>query len=282
MLWDDWETQSVGSDALYYKTLGPVGSRQFILQWNKVIPVNGTGTDPVTFEARLFEGSNQILLSYLDVVVSDDPSYSNGAFATVGIRDTDGQINGRNLMWSYNQAVITNGENILFTLTNHPPIAVADTATTLENTPVVIDVLANDSDPDGNTLIITSVTQGTNGSTTINGGTNVTYSPNPNFTGADTFVYTISDGHGGVATNTVSVTVWPFRVVSITRLVDGTVSVQFEGIPSHPYWIQLSSNLVDWANVALRTADANGRFTFEQNAALQQPIAFFRATNWLP
>src|SRR5881397_1664348 len=62
VLWDDWETQSVGSDAVYYKTTGAPGSRQFIVQWNKVIPVNGTGTNAVTFEARLFEGSNQILL----------------------------------------------------------------------------------------------------------------------------------------------------------------------------------------------------------------------------
>src|SRR5436309_11056045 len=69
VLWDDWETQSVGSDAVYYKTTGTAGSRQFIVQWNKVIPVNGTGTNAVTFKARLFEGSNQILFSYFQVVV---------------------------------------------------------------------------------------------------------------------------------------------------------------------------------------------------------------------
>src|SRR5213593_3431837 len=69
VLWDDWETQSVGSDAVYYKTTGTAGSRQFIVQWNKVIPVNGSGTNAVTFEARLFEGSNQILFSYLQTVV---------------------------------------------------------------------------------------------------------------------------------------------------------------------------------------------------------------------
>jgi len=111
VLWDDWETEAFGADGLYYKTVGAVGSRQFIVQWNNVMPVNGPGTNTVTFQARLFEGSNQILLSYLDVVVSDDPSYGNGAFATVGIRDTNGQTNNRNLLWSYNQAVITNGEN---------------------------------------------------------------------------------------------------------------------------------------------------------------------------
>ena len=115
VLWDDWETQSVGSDGLYYKTLGTAGSRQFIVQWNNVMPVNGPGTNTVTFQARLFEGSNQILLSYLDVVVADDPSYGNGAFATVGIRDADGQTNNRNLLWSHNQAIISDGESILFT-----------------------------------------------------------------------------------------------------------------------------------------------------------------------
>src|SRR5262245_9600693 len=127
VLWDDWETESVGADALYYNTLGAVGSRQCIVQWNSVMPGNGSGTNTVTFQARLFEGSNQILLSYLDVVVSDDSSYGNGAFATVGIRDLNGQTNNRNLMWSHNQGVVTNGENILFTRPNHAPLAAADT-----------------------------------------------------------------------------------------------------------------------------------------------------------
>src|SRR5215475_14265279 len=181
VLWDDWETQALGADGLYYLTTGKLGSRQFIVQWNKVEPVNGIGTNTVTFQARLLEGSNQILLSYPDVVVSDDPSYGNGAFATVGIRDVNGQTNNRNLLWSHNQAVITNGESILFTRTNRPPIAAADAAATLEGAPVVIDVLTNDSDADGDRLTITSVTQGANGSTTFNGGTNITYRPNANF-----------------------------------------------------------------------------------------------------
>ncbi len=159
MLWDDWETESVGSDSVYYKTVGTAGTRQFIVQWNKVIPVNGAGTDPFTFQARLFEGSNQILLSHFDVVVADDPSYSNDAFATVGIRDAFGQINNRDLLWSHNQSIISNGESILFTRPNHAPIAAADTVTTLEHTPVVINLLANDSDADGNVLRITSTTQ---------------------------------------------------------------------------------------------------------------------------
>jgi hypothetical protein len=282
VLWDDWETQALGADGLYYVTTGTLGNRQLIVQWNQVAPVNGTGTNTVTFQARLLEGSDQILLSYLDVVVSDDPSYSNGAFATVGIRDINGQTNNRNLLWSHNQAVITNGESILFTRTNHPPVAAADEISALEGAPVVINVLTNDSDLDGNHLTITSVTQGANGNVIINGGTNVTYRPNTGFKGADTFAYTITDGQGGFATNSVSVNVWPFEATSISSST-GVMSVQFSGIPLRTYYIQTSSNLVDWTSVAPRIADTNGAFTFEQNSTASQPAAFFRAvTSWPP
>src|SRR5258706_10713027 len=114
VLWDDWETQSEGTDALYYQTIGTPGSRQFIVQWNAVEAVNGDGTNTLTFEVRLFEGTDKILFSYFDAVISDETTLppnaaSLGVGATVGIRDTSGQSNGRNLEWSYNQAVITNG-----------------------------------------------------------------------------------------------------------------------------------------------------------------------------
>ena len=63
-------------------------------------------------------------------MVADDPSYSGGAFATVGIRDQDGHLSGRNVLWSHNQASISNGENILFTRTNHAPVSLPDTVST--------------------------------------------------------------------------------------------------------------------------------------------------------
>ena len=96
--------------------------------------------------------------------------------------------------------------NITVTNANDPPVAVADNATTLENTPVTIDVMNNDYDPDGDTLTVVSATNGTNGSVT-NNGSNVTYTPALNFTGTDSFNYTISDGNGGTDTATVNVTV---------------------------------------------------------------------------
>ncbi|MEL0586900.1 MAG: retention module-containing protein, partial [Candidatus Thiodiazotropha sp. (ex. Lucinoma kazani)] len=88
------------------------------------------------------------------------------------------------------------------------PMAVDDNVGTDEDTPVTVDVLSNDSDPDGDVLTISGVTQGTNGSVTIDMMSgNPVYMPNLNFSGTDTFTYTISDGNGGTDTATVTVTV---------------------------------------------------------------------------
>jgi CSLREA domain-containing protein len=90
---------------------------------------------------------------------------------------------------------------------NTAPDANDDSATTNEDNSVTINVLANDTDPDGDTLTVGSVTQPTNGSAALNADNTVTYTPNRDFSGVDTFTYTISDGNGETATATVTVTV---------------------------------------------------------------------------
>ena len=89
---------------------------------------------------------------------------------------------------------------------NVDPVANDDTASTAEDTAVTIDVLANDSDADGDTLTVDSVTDSPNG-TAVNNGTDVTYTPDIGFLGDDSFTYTVIDGNGGSATATVTVTV---------------------------------------------------------------------------
>ncbi|MFP5246288.1 MAG: Ig-like domain-containing protein, partial [Thermoanaerobaculia bacterium] len=84
------------------------------------------------------------------------------------------------------------------------PVANADVANAESATPVTINVLANDSDADGDALTISAVTQGTFGRVT-NNGTSVTYSPGGGFASQDSFTYTVSDGRGG--TNKATVTV---------------------------------------------------------------------------
>ncbi|MGF1540561.1 MAG: Ig-like domain-containing protein [Pleurocapsa sp.] len=83
-----------------------------------------------------------------------------------------------------------------------PLVAVDDRAKTRENTPVNIDVLANDINHNGKELAITIVSNPDNGSVAINdNGTPtdltddfVVYTPNPGFSGLDSFSYSISDG----------------------------------------------------------------------------------------
>src|SRR5262249_50282433 len=80
---------------------------------------------------------------------------------------------------------------------NDPPVAGDDTAMTDEDTPVVINVLGNDSDVDGDPLTVSAVTQGAHGSVSINADGTLTYTPPANFNGSDAFTYTVTDRNGG-------------------------------------------------------------------------------------
>ncbi len=97
---------------------------------------------------------------------------------------------------------------------NQVPVAVADSGyTTIQNTAVTIagsTLLANDTDGNGDPLIISGVTSLSNGNGTasFNAATNsVTFTPTTGYTGPASFNYSISDGHGGSASNTVSLNV---------------------------------------------------------------------------
>ncbi len=89
------------------------------------------------------------------------------------------------------------------------PIAVADNTSTGTNSQAIFSVLGNDSDPDNDPLTVTSFTQGINGTVSCTLSGLCTYTPNSNFSGVDTFNYTISDGKGGFTTTSATVTVTP-------------------------------------------------------------------------
>ncbi|MEM7465993.1 MAG: Ig-like domain-containing protein, partial [Pseudomonadota bacterium] len=106
--------------------------------------------------------------------------------------------------------------NVTITGDNDAPIATDDNATFGEDQgSSVLDLLGNDSDPDGSdTLTLDAVdSTGTTGTVTLAGGT-VSYDPNGQFeslangeTAIDTFVYTVADGNGGTDVATVNVTI---------------------------------------------------------------------------
>ena len=104
---------------------------------------------------------------------------------------------------------------------NQPPVANPDAATTSAGAAVAVPVLANDTDPNGDPLTITGVSGAVGGSAAITGST-VTFTPAAGFSGAASFTYTISDGHGGSASTSVAVTVTLAAAVDKTVFVDGT------------------------------------------------------------
>ena len=92
---------------------------------------------------------------------------------------------------------------------NQKPVASNDVASTPKNTTKVINVLANDSDPDGSlnpATIIIAVKPNKGGSASPNANGTVTYKPKQNFKGTEKFGYTVKDNRGAIS-NTATVTV---------------------------------------------------------------------------
>lgn len=89
---------------------------------------------------------------------------------------------------------------------NTAPKAVDDSATVVSGSAVTLDVLANDTDAESDTLSIQSAADGDFGSVVIQGG-KLVYTADTNYTGSDTFTYVVSDGKGGTTTGNVTVTI---------------------------------------------------------------------------
>ncbi len=88
------------------------------------------------------------------------------------------------------------------------PVAQNDTSATMEDNSVTINLISNDSDPDNtDSLSVQSILNTIHGSVTINTDSLVTYTPNQDFFGSDTFQYIVSDGFGGTDTADVYLTV---------------------------------------------------------------------------
>ena len=86
---------------------------------------------------------------------------------------------------------------------NRTPLALPDTAMVLANSSVVINVLANDTDPDGNSTInsgsVTIVSLPNNGTATVQNNGSVLFVPSTDFKGTSTFSYTIRDDKNAVS-----------------------------------------------------------------------------------
>ena len=122
------------------------------------------------------------------------PALSDTYTVTVTVGDAAGNTASEIFDWLVNDV-------------NRAPVANEDAASTDVDTPVTVDVLANDSDADGDVLTIDAFDATSTGGGTVDCTTTCDYTPAAGFTGDDSFTYTIVDGFGGSATATVTVTV---------------------------------------------------------------------------
>ncbi len=170
------------------------------------------------------------------------------------------------------------GEEAMATVTIHVgdgntnPAPIDDVATTDEETPVIIDVLDNDEDTDGNPLVVDSVSDPLNGTVTINPDGSVTYAPNPDFSGPDSFTYTVCDGMGGCETATVVVQVDPLQDApvalddEVSTPVDTPVTIDAVGNDTDPDGDALTIASFDLPANGTLMDNGDGTFTYTPNA----------------
>jgi hypothetical protein len=161
------------------------------------------------------------------------------------------------------------------TAQNRPPIAIADTAVTTPGQGVDINVLANDSDPDGDTITISKVTDPPSGTALIQTGerNDIRYIPDPDFVGEDVFGYEITDAHGATDTASVRVTV---------DGPAGTIIVHKETIPdgaTQPFTFRgaVNATLTDGQS-AQRTVVAERSYTLTEDPVSGWSLSDLRCT----
>ena len=225
-----------GTDTITYTVTDPDGLTDTATITVKVTPVDdapvavddAVTTDedtPITIDALANDSDPES--DPLTIASVSDPA--NGTASIVGgkiVYTPDADFNGTDTITYTVTDPDGNTDTATVTVTvtpvNDAPVAVDDADTTDEDTPVTIDVLGNDTDVDGDTLTISSVGTPSNGTATIQGG-QIVYTPNANFSGTDTFTYTVTDPDGLTDTATVTVTVGEENDAPVA--MDDTVTV---------------------------------------------------------
>ncbi len=178
----------------------------------------------------------------------------------------------------------TGAVTVLVSDTNAAPVAVDDTRSTEEGDPVGVQVLQNDSDPDGDSLTLSVLTQPSNGSASITAqGEVIVYSPDAGFSGTDSFTYQISDGNGGVAVATVTVTVNSVASVNVAPQAQAdAVQVSQGGVATIAVLANDSDPDGDTLTVSIVTPPSDGTATVQtDNTITYTPDATFAGVDVL-
>jgi len=227
-----------------------------------VFSVSATGVpDPACQwykDGSLISGATNATYAIASAVRTDAGSY------TVVVSNASGTV-------TSSAAVLTYSGNVA------PQAGPAFSIGALTGVPVTVAIVGGKyppTDADGDALTVTGVVGATNGTVTTD-GTNATYTAT-NGT-ADSFTYTVSDGNGGTASQTIGVTITTpgqgYNQLSLAAPGNGTNILTYLGIPNYNYALDLATNLappVNWMPQITNPAANNGVLRFTNVTALPQ------------
>ena len=191
--------------------------------------------------------------------------------------------------------VLGSTNNIIQTVTNHPPTGTAISAQRTAGLKLRLFWSAETnivlSDVDGDTVNIGSINLiSTNGVTVSTNGYQILYpasAPNVN----DELTYSISDGQGGTNIGVINIVVNPFTTGQQSAALSvsgGSISTKFYGIPGYVYQIQRSTNLstgLGWVSIQTNTVDTSGAIDVTDSfgdLSGQLPASAYYRLKWQP
>ena len=183
--------------------------------------------DTVGTPGALLCGTNPPATSHSDPLTGFDSSSAQRAFGTDTGGNTNapctgafGDVKGLDTWTYYPSNLMSSTLNIL-TSAPTPPAAVDDTGTVASASTLSVPapgLLGNDS---GSSIAVTTHTAPAHGSAVLQPDGSYTYTPATDFSGADSFSYTITDSVGQTATATVTITVTPVAIADSVTTVTG-------------------------------------------------------------
>ena len=218
----DWN----GSETITFKATDPGGLSDSNAATFTVNPVNDAPVVSDIPDQTIDEGESFVSIALDDYVSDVDNTDAEMTWTYSGNQDLQVIISADHIAtisapdsnWFGSETItftatdpggLSDSDPAVFTVrnVNDAPVANNDTTVTDEDVPVTIPVLSNDSDIDGDDLTVSEVTQPAHGNAEIDQNTQVIYTPAADWSGDDSFTYTISDGNGGTAQATVYVSV---------------------------------------------------------------------------
>ncbi len=174
--------------------------------------------------------------------------------------------------------------------TNRAPVASAKTYGVAQGEAIVIPIsngaksLA--ADADGDTLVFSVLGNPDpvdfGAASITGGGASITYTNTSGAVGSvDVFSYVVSDGKGGLATNSISVQISPATGANLVSATagDGNAYLTYAGIPNQTYALDMAINLdfpINWTEVQVKTALTNGLLHFTNSLSEYPTNNYFR------